>query len=310
MVCLGKEIVCYKNEMNNIPLRNFNAKEMDLLFSICSRVREKGTDFIEFTFDDLKVLSDYKMTATKHFIKDIESVYDKLLQLNFKMGTDTEFTKFVLFKKYTVSASKEIVTIGVNEEFKYILNEITQNFTKFELEEFTSIRSSYAKTAYRQLKRFRKTGYAIFTIEQFRELFCVPESYQMYNINQKIIKPIESELSQYFNGLKIKKIKAKGGRTITHIEFTFQGEDDMLPNGKYRIKKGKEFVEKAPTEMSEDEAKKVFPDLPKTLSEKLAEDEDLARELEEFLIQRSKMRNKNKNGEADSKVEGQFEFDI
>ena len=307
---MGKEIVCYKNEMNNIPLRNFNAKEMDLLFSICSRVREKGTDFIEFTFDDLKVLSDYKMTATKHFIKDIESVYDKLLQLNFKMGTDTEFTKFVLFKKYTVSASKEIVTIGVNEEFKYILNEITQNFTKFELEEFTSIRSSYAKTAYRQLKRFRKTGYAIFTIEQFRELFCVPESYQMYNINQKIIKPIESELSQYFNGLKIKKIKAKGGRTITHIEFTFQGEDDMLPNGKYRIKKGKEFVEKAPTEMSEDEAKKVFPDLPKTLSEKLAEDEDLARELEEFLIQRNKMRNKNKNGEADSKVEGQFEFDI
>ncbi len=307
---MGKEIVCYKNEMNNIPLRNFNAKEMDLLFSICSRVREKGTDFIEFTFDDLKVLSDYKMTATKHFIKDIESVYDKLLQLNFKMGTDTEFTKFVLFKKYTVSASKEIVTIGVNEEFKYILNEITQNFTKFELEEFTSIRSSYAKTAYRQLKRFRKTGYAIFTIEQFRELFCVPESYQMYNINQKIIKPIESELSQYFNGLKIKKIKAKGGRTITHIEFTFQGEDDMLPNGKYRIKKGKEFIEKDPTEMSEDEVKKVFPDLPKTLSEKLAEDEDLARELEEFLIQRSKMRNKNKKGEADSKVEGQFEFDI
>lgn len=307
---MGKEIVCYKNEMNNIPLRNFNAKEMDLLFSICSRVREKGTDFIEFTFDDLKVLSDYKMTATKHFIKDIESVYDKLLQLNFKMGTDTEFTKFVLFKKYTVSASKEIVTIGVNEEFKYILNEITQNFTKFELEEFTSIRSSYAKTAYRQLKRFRKTGYAIFTIEQFRELFCVPESYQMYNINQKIIKPIESELSQYFNGLKIKKIKAKGGRTITHIEFTFQGEDDMLPNGKYRIKKGKEFIEKDPTEMSEDEVKKVFPDLPKTLSEKLAEDEDLARELEEFLVQRSKMKNKNKKGEADSKVEGQFEFDI
>lgn len=307
---MGKEIVCYKNEMNNIPLRNFNAKEMDLLFSICSRVREKGTDFIEFTFDDLKVLSDYKMTATKHFIKDIESVYDKLLQLNFKMGTDTEFTKFVLFKKYTVSASKEIVTIGVNEEFKYILNEITQNFTKFELEEFTSIRSSYAKTAYRQLKRFRKTGYAIFTIEQFRELFCVPESYQMYNINQKIIKPIQNELSQYFNGLKIKKVKAKGGRTITHIEFTFQGEDDMLPNGKYRIKKGKEFIEKDPTEMSEDEVKKVFPDLPKTLSEKLAEDEDLARELEEFLIQRSKMRNKNKKGEADSKVEGQFEFDI
>ncbi len=307
---MAKEIVCYKNEMNAIPLRNFNSKEMDLLFSICSRVREKGTDLIEFTFNDLKTLSDYKMTATKHFIKDIESVYDKLIQLNLKIGTDTEFTKFVLFKKYTVSAGNETVTIGVNEEFKYILNEITQNFTKFELEEFTNIRSSYAKTAYRQLKRFRKTGYAIFTIDQFRELLCIPKSYQISHITDNILKPIQSELSQYFKGLKIKKVKSKKGRAITHIEFTFQGEDDMLPNGKYRIKKGKEFIEKDPTEMSEDEVKKVFPDLPKTLSEKLAEDEDLARELEEFLIQRSKMRNKNKKGEADSKVEGQFEFDI
>ena len=269
-------------------MRNFNAKEMDLLFSICSQVREKGTDIVEFSFDDLKELSDYKMTATKHFIKDIESVYDKLIQLNFKMGTDTEFTKFVLFKEYSVSESKAIVTVGVNEKFKYILNEITQNFTKFELEEFTNIRSSYAKTAYRLLKQYRKTGYAIFTMNQFRELLCIPESYQTFNINQKIIKPIETELSQYFQGLKIKKVKAKGGRNITHIEFTFQGEDDMLSNGKYRIKKGKEFIEKTPTEMSEEEVKKVFRDLPKTLSEKLAEDENLAKELEEFLINRRK----------------------
>ncbi len=288
MISLANEIVCYKNELNLIPMRNFNAKEMDLLFSICSQVREKGTDIVEFSFDDLKELSDYKMTATKHFIKDIESVYDKLIQLNFKMGTDTEFTKFVLFKEYSVSESKAIVTVGVNEKFKYILNEITQNFTKFELEEFTNIRSSYAKTAYRLLKQYRKTGYAIFTMNQFRELLCIPESYQTFNINQKIIKPIETELSQYFQGLKIKKVKAKGGRNITHIEFTFQGEDDMLSNGKYRIKKGKELIEKTPTEMSEEEVKKVFRDLPKTLSEKLAEDENLAKELEEFLINRRK----------------------
>ena len=283
-------------------MRNFNAKEMDLLFSICSQVREKGTDIVEFTFDDLKELSDYKMTAIKHFVKDIESVYDKLIQLNFKIGTDTEFTKFVLFKEYSVSESKGTVTVGVNEKFKYILNEITQNFTKFELEEFTNIRSSYAKTAYRLLKQYRKTGYAIFTMNQFRELLCIPKSYQTFNINQKIIKPIEKELYQCFQGLKIKKVKAKGGRNITHIEFTFLGEDDMLTNGKYRIKKGKEFIEKAPDEMSEIEAKKVFRDLPKTLSEKLSEDENLAKELEEFLIQKSK-NNKKLNKYSQIEIE-------
>ena len=186
--------------------------------------------------------------------------------------------------------------------FKYILNEITQNFTKFELEEFTNIRSSYAKTAYRLLKQYRKTGYAIFTMNQFRELLCIPKSYQTFNINQKIIKPIEKELYQCFQGLKIKKVKAKGGRNITHIEFTFLGEDDMLTNGKYRIKKGKEFIEKAPDEMSEIEAKKVFRDLPKTLSEKLSEDENLAKELEEFLIQKSK-NNKKLNKYSQIEIE-------
>ena len=66
----------------------------------------------------------------------------------------------------------------------------------------------------------------------------------------------------------------------------------MLPNGKYRIKKGKKFIEKSPTEMSEDEANKIFRELPKALSEKLTEDKDFAKELEEFLLQRSKLKNK------------------
>ena len=281
---------------------------MDLLFSICSQVREKGTDIVEFTFDDLKQLSDYKMTATKHFVKDIESVYDKLIQLNLKIGTDTEFTKFVLFKEYSVSESKGTVTVGVNEKFKYILNEITQNFTKFELEEFTSLKSSYSKTAYRLIKQYRKTGYVIFTMEQFRELMCVPKSYQVCHITDNILKPIQNELSKYFKGLKINKIKAKKGKFISHIEFIFMAEDDMLPNGKYRIKKGKAFIEKAPTEMSQDEANKVFRDLPKTLSEKLLKEKAIEDELMMFLENLEKKAEKIANEK--SKISGQIEIDV
>ena len=307
---MANEIVCYKNELNLIPMRNFNSVEMDLFFSICSRMREKGTEPIKFDFNDLKQLSDYKPTSKTRFVNDIQNVYKKLLSLQYTERDGHMIRGFVLFHHYEIDLDKETVEIGVNPKLEYILNQLSQEFTKFELEEFTNLRSSYAKTAYRQLKRFRKTGYAIFTIEQFRELLCIPKSYQVCHITDNVLKPIQTELSQYFRSLKIKKVKAKKGRAITHIEFTLQGEDDMLPNGKYRIKKGKEFIEKDPTEMSEDEAKKVFPNLPKTLSEKLAEDEDLARELEEFLIQRSKKRNKNTKVEADAKVEEQFEFDI
>ena len=290
-------------------MRNFNSVEMDLFFSICSRMREKGTEPIKFDFNDLKQLSDYKPTSNTRFVDDIQSVYKKLLSLQYTERDGHIIRGFVLFHHYEIDLDKETVEIGVNPKLEYILNQLSQEFTKFELEEFTNLRSSYSKTAYRQLKRFRKTGYAIFTIEQFRELLCIPKSYQVCHITDNVLKPIQTELSQYFRSLKIKKVKAKKGRTITHIEFTFQGEDDMLPNGKYRIKKGKEFVEKAPTEMSEDEVKKVFPDLPKTLSEKLAEDEDLARELEEFLLQRRNRKAKTEP-ENDAPLEGQFKFDL
>lgn len=310
MLILAKEIVCYKNELNLIPMRNFNSVEMDLFFSICSRMREKGTEPIKFNFEDLKQLSDYKPTSKTRFVNDIQSVYKKLLSLQYTERDGHMIRGFVLFHHYEIDLDKETVEIGVNPKLEYILNQLSQEFTKFELEEFTNLRSSYAKTAYRQLKRFRKTGYVIFTIEQFRELLCIPKTYQIYNINQKIIKPIENELSQYFHGLRVKKVKANGGRNITHIEFTFQGEDDMLPNGKYRIKKEKGFIEKSPIEMSEDEAKKIFPVLPKTLSEKLTEDENFAREFEEFLLQKRQSKKAKIESDDDLPIAGQYEFDL
>ena len=219
-------MVVYKNEFNTVPLRNFNAKEMDLLFSICSQMREKGLSTIQFSFEDLRELSDYKYTAHDRFIKDIEGVYDKLIKLDIKLGTATEFTKFVLFTKYSISAKNERVEIRINEEFKDILNNITGNFTRFELMEFTELQSSYSKTAYRLLKQFRNTGYWTVQIDEFRRLFDVPENYKLGNIDQRILGPIMRELPQYFKNLKISKLRGKGKRKkfVEYIEFRFEPE--------------------------------------------------------------------------------------
>lgn len=83
------------------------------------------------------------------------------------------------------------------------------------------------------LKQFRTTGYAIFEIDKFLELFYIPSSYKQYNINQRAIQPIKNELSQYFKNLKINKISKGRGRKITHIEFIFDVEDDVVERKKY-----------------------------------------------------------------------------
>lgn len=257
-------LVVYKDELNTVPLRSFNSKEMDLFFSICSKMRNKELTTIKFTFDDLRELSDYKYTAYDRFVKDIEGVYDKLIQLNIRLGDSTEFTKFVLFTKYSVSAKNETVEIKINEEFKEILNNIAGDFTKFELMEFTTLASSYSKTAYRFLKQFRQSGYYIVQIDEFRRLFDVPESYQMSDIDKRVLKPIENELPNFFKNLRINKLRGKGKRKrfIEHIEFKFNAETDIERGEKtFRDKKTGEYYKKNIMDFTGEEVGKAFPEV-------------------------------------------------
>ncbi len=276
------DLVVYKDEMNTVPLRSFNSKEMDLFFSICSKMRDQGLETITFDFEELRELSDYKYTAYDRFINDIEGVYNKLIQLNIRIGTPREFTRFVLFTQYSVSAEKETVTIKVNTDFKHILNNIFDNFTKFELEEFTTLRSSYSKTAYRLLKQFRQSGYYIVQIDEFRRLFDIPKSYQMSDIDKRVLERIEDELPEFFKDLKITKLRGKGRRKrfIEHIEFKFRPEDDVRKGEKlFRDKDTGEYYKKNIMEFTKEEIDKAFPEVrPASDFIKLKEQMGLAKE--------------------------------
>ncbi len=227
------EIVKYNNQMNDVNFKDFTPIELDLLMTICSKMKEQGLTIIEFSFEQLKRISNYDpKQSNKKFIKDLEKTYDKLIQLNFKIGDDRNFTKFVLFNEYTVKGDEGTVTIGVNPKFYFVLNELTSNFTRFELKEFIDLKSKYSKECYRRLKQFRKTGLWTVEIEEFRRILDIPKNYRMSEINKNILKFIEIELKPLFKNLQIEKIKKKGaysgrGNKVTHIVFTFDKEDEV-----------------------------------------------------------------------------------
>lgn len=214
--------VKYKNELNLVPMRNFDSVEMNLFFSICAKMKDKGERKVRFSFEDLKELSDYKPTSIKRFADDLESVYSKMLQLTYRTDEEGIREKFVLFTGYRIDENNQIVDISVNPELDYIINELSTEFTKFELQEFTGIRSSYAKTMYRLLKQYRSTGFYKVRIEEFRELLDIPEDYKMGNIDQRVIKPIKKDLAAYFDNLEVIKHKARKGNKIASIEFRFE----------------------------------------------------------------------------------------
>ena len=222
--------VKYQNELNLVPLKNFNAKQMDLFFALCARMKDKGVENIRFSFEELKELSDYKMTATKAFVADLEKLYKDMLNLSYRTENDDEIEYFVLFNGFKIDKKQKFVEVRVNQDLDYIINGLTTEFSRFELSAFTSIRSTYAKTLFRLLMQYRSTGYYVVSIEDFRELLDIPEYYQMGNIDQQVLKPAKKEHHNYFENLEVTKIKAKKGNKIAKLEFTFTGLKTNKPS--------------------------------------------------------------------------------
>lgn len=130
-----------------------------------------------------------------------------------------------LFELLEVDLEKRIVEVKVSSNFDYILNKLETQFTRYELEEFTSIRSTYAKTMYRLLKQWRTVGRKEFSVDDLKRILDTPESYRPSEIDRLILKPIKEQLSPYFVDLKVKKIKSnKRGTPVLGYEFTWKKE--------------------------------------------------------------------------------------
>ena len=186
-------------------------------------MKEKKTELICLTFDELKKLINYKFTGNDRFYNDLKAMYRKLINLSISFETGERgkriWTEFILFIKYVVDEQEKTVKIKINPDFYYILNEITTNFTRFELSEFTKLKSIYSKQMFKLLAQYNTTGIYNISIDDFRKKLDIPRSYRMTHINKSVLTPILTELPSYFKNLKLEKIKK--GRNIDRLKFTF-----------------------------------------------------------------------------------------
>lgn len=210
----------YHNDMNLIAFKDFSQRELNIFFSLCLLMKEKGTGEITLSYDEIKNVIPDRFESKAKFEEILESVYDKLLQLRLESRDKNKIEKFILFTSYKIHVNEKTVTINTNSDYSYILNNLSKNFTLFELQEFNELSSTYSKHMFRLLKQYRSTGFFRINVDVFKRLLDIPKSYTMKKIGVKVLGPIEKELVSYFNDFKINKIKS--GRSITELEFTFK----------------------------------------------------------------------------------------
>lgn len=296
---MANEIVKYGNELNMVVFRKFTANEMNLFFSIVSRMREKGSKTVTFTWNELRYLSKYKPTSTKRFIDDLNSTYSKMLQLNYGSSyiSNNKLTvsRFILFTGFDIivnvdNQGNEIdtesgyVEIALNPKLEHILNDL-ESWTRYSLEEFIDLKSTYSKTMFRLLKQYRTTGKYIIKMEDFKELLDIPKSYRLDNIDARVLKPISDELSSIFKNLRIEKNKSKKrGNKVLGYTFTFTPEGKNADDFKHGTKCSVKGIKK---EVLPDWAKK---NINESEENKMLSDEDQ----EKFNKRLEKFRNSTK----------------
>jgi plasmid replication initiation protein len=287
---MANEIVKYHHELNTIPLRKFTPVEMNLFFSIVSRMREKGDKTVRFTFDQLKDLSNYKATANVRFVEDLKATYEKILSLRFGRRSESglSYDMFVMFTEFKINGDVEnpYVDIRIYEKALPLLNNLDE-WVRYSLQQFNELQSGYAKTMFRLLKQYRTKGFAYFSKEDFLELLDIPKSYKQPDIDKRVIKPIRQELTAIFKGLTIKKKYGKGrGKPVIGYQFTFKPEIK---------KKADDFNKHAPTKEDQNKAlaladkQKEYEEPATTINEKIKQKK---RELE--LLQQIKQLEKEK----------------
>ena len=224
------ELVKYQNDMNKLSFKNFNSMDINIFMALCSQVKEKGTQEIVLTFEDIRKLSNYaRKDSPKDFSKELDSMNDKLLEIKCKVAIGSKSGRFVLFPSFWTDWEQETLTISVNKDFVWLLNEM-KNYTIFELAEFVELKSKYSKHLYRILKQWRTTGKYIFhDLQEFRELMDVPVKYTNRQLMQDCVSVAVEEiqkLDKSFENFKCEPVYAsKRGKPLDKLVFTWKPEN-------------------------------------------------------------------------------------
>ncbi len=230
------------NRLSNFGIRNLNVIEQNLWWSIVRLIKDKGTNKLHFSRDDIEFISTYVFLnkSSQDFVKDMKSMGHKIVSINTELY-DTERKKWIIFSLFPVFEVDEYgLDIQVSEYFNTWFNDIQKNFTRIDLSVLIGLKSSYSKELYRFLMRWKNLrkdniypGFWSVDINEFRRLLCIPVSYTRSDLERKILEPAKNELTKKnidgwapLEYLDIKLINQPGSkRKIKKIEFTFkQGE--------------------------------------------------------------------------------------
>ena len=237
------EIVKYKNDFNGIvfdtleinragkkELLTWTGQELKTFFALIGLVRDKGSEKIKISLQYLKELCGYEHKGYAQFAEHLRQMDEKKLSLigHIRLDSSGNYERFTIFTDFAIDMKKRELTIGVHEKAIPLLNDVRNNFTRFNLEELVGIKGKYAILLYRELKQYRLQGVWNVDYKTFKELMGIRSS-DNKKIRDKILIPAIEGLKPIYPDLTVERKYIWNGssRETNRLIFRFTPENPM-----------------------------------------------------------------------------------
>ena len=218
------------NSLLNGDFTNFSkgwtAFDLDWWNVIETQVIDQNTSTIKIPIDKVKELfsSSRRHGSLKQFARATNDTFSKFLASQVRIerqeGNRTIYVNTNIFDQSYIDDKDLTFVVQVKKSALPYFNDIS-NWTRFALEQATSLHSTYSKRLFMYLKQWRTVGKRTFSRDEFTKKLDIPKTYQPGNIDQRIIKPALEDLAPYFFNLNVTKNYGKGKRGRKLIGYTF-----------------------------------------------------------------------------------------
>lgn len=198
--------------------RRFDLHKMNLMALICFRVSQEESDIISFSFKELE-----ESMQMKVFDIEKSSYFKELTQMSWVTKDTGSDVYTPVFLNYEVNREKNRMYFFINSKARKNLVEVGIFFDNESLNIFLDLSSSYAKAAYFLILEMKLSDNYTISIESFRHILAIPNTYKMSDIDKKVFKQIETQLKIYYPSLTIEKINSGKGNTIGFLTFHLEG---------------------------------------------------------------------------------------
>lgn len=219
------KIVRFNNKMNELNLKDFNEKDLNFLMAIFSKIRNQGDEKIYISYDEIKKAVDWRnRDGNNYFNNTIQHLSEKGRTLGGTLKNGNNFISGNVFSCFIGRNEEEVLQVKLNSECLFMLNEIIDNFTEFELKNYLKLKGIYPKSLFQHLCQYRSQGWWYVTQEDLVYYLNIPKSMKPYKYSYAVINPAITEISKYdlFENLKCEQIKE--GRKIAAYKFTWKAE--------------------------------------------------------------------------------------